>query len=75
MGFDDHNAYLVEMQKSLSTYACAAKTVAWKTQMLSSIEISYLMEMRKTLSTYTCAVKTLARHHTSAKCHHNAYLM
>ena len=27
LGFDDHNAYLVEMPKSLSTYACAAKTL------------------------------------------------
>ena len=26
--FDHHNAYLFEMPKSLSTYACAAKTLA-----------------------------------------------
>ena len=60
MGFDDHNAYVVEMKKSPSTYACSANTVAWKTQMLSSLDISYLMEMRKTLSAYTCAVTMLA---------------
>ena len=26
LGFDHNNAYLIEMQKSLSTYTCAAKT-------------------------------------------------
>ncbi len=33
------------------------------------------MEMQETLSTDTCAAKTLAWHHTSAKHHHNAYLI
>ena len=58
--FDHHNAYLIEMPKSLSTYTCAAKTFAWKTKMLSSIEITYLMEMHTSVSNYSCAAKTLA---------------
>ena len=33
------------------------------------------MEIQNTLSTDTCAVTTLAWHHTSAKLHHNAYLI
>ena len=63
------------MPTSLSTNTCAPKTLAWKTKMLSSIEMSYLIEMQQTLSTDTCAVKTFAWHHTSAKKHHNAYLI
>ena len=43
--------------------------------MLSSIEITYLMEKHKILSTDACAPKTLVWHHTSAKHHHNAYLL
>ena len=45
--FDHHSAYPFEMQKTLSTYACAAETLARKTKMLSSIEIRYLRKMQK----------------------------
>ena len=61
LGFDHHNAYLLEMQKSLSPDACAAKTLGRKTNMSSSIEIAYLVEMHKSLSPYACAVKSLSR--------------
>ena len=61
LGFDHHSAYLLEMQKSLSPYACAAKTLDRKTKMSSSIEKAYLVEMHKLLSPYTCAAKSLSR--------------
>ena len=61
LGFDHHNAYLLEMQKSLSPYACAAKTLGRKTKMSSSIEIAYLVEMHKLLSPDACAAKSLSR--------------
>ena len=67
MRFGHHNADPLEMQKSLSHYACAAKTPARKTEMLSSIEITHLAKMQKSLSQYACRAKTLAAHHTSAK--------
>ena len=73
MVFDHHNAYPFEMPKSLSPYACAAKTLTRNKMMLSSIEISYLKKMPKSLSPYACAVKTLAGHHASANRHRNAY--
>ena len=55
LGFDHHNAYLLEMQTSLSPYACAAKTLDRKTKMSSSIEIAYLVNMHKSPSPYACA--------------------
>ena len=60
LGFDHHNAYLLEMQKSLSPYACAAKTLGRETNMSSSIEIAYLVEMHKSLSPNACAAKSLS---------------
>ena len=61
LGFDYHNAYLLEIQTSLSPYACAAKTLGRKTKMSSSIEIGYLVNMHKPLSPYACAAKSLSR--------------
>ena len=51
-----------EMPKSLSTYACAAKTLAWKTKMFSSIEVTYLRNTPNSLSHYTCAAKSSSGH-------------
>ena len=65
--FGHHNADPLEMQKSLSHYACAAKTPAWKTKMLSSIEIIHFVKMQKSLSPYACAAKSLFSAKTSAK--------
>ena len=48
------------MPNSLSADACAAKTLAWKLKMLSSIEITYFMEMHTSLSADACAAETLA---------------
>ena len=61
LGFEHHSAYLLEMQTSLSPYACAAKTLGRKTKMSSTIEIAYLVEMHKSLSPYACAAKALSR--------------
>ena len=62
-----NKACLIEMQKSLPPYACAAKTLPSKSKTLSSIDITNLVEMPKSLSHYACAAKTPAWHHTSAK--------
>ena len=55
------------MPKSLSPYACAAKTLFRKTEMISSIEITYLVKMQKSLSPYACAAKSLFSAKTNAK--------
>ena len=58
LGVGRHNAYPFEMQKSLSPYACAAKTLAQKSMMLVSIEITDLKNMLKSLSPYARAAKS-----------------
>ena len=65
LGFGHHNAYPFEMPKSLSPRACAAKTLARKTMMLSSIEITHLKNMPKSLSPYACSENACR---TSHKC-------
>ena len=56
-----------EMLKSLSPYACAAKTFVRTTEVISSIEITYLVKMPKSLSPYACAAKSLLGANTNAK--------
>ena len=41
LGLDRHNTCFLEMQKSHSTYACAAKTLTWKADILSHFEITH----------------------------------
>ena len=67
LGFWQLNAYPFEMQKSRSPYACAAKTLAWKTKMFSSIETTYLRNMPSSLSHYTCAANSLSGHAADRK--------
>ena len=50
----------MEMQETLSTDTCAAKTLAWHHTSAKHHHNAYLIEMPQTLSTYTCAAKTLA---------------
>ena len=67
MEFGHHNAPPLEMPKSLSPFACAATTLACKTKVASSIEITYLKKMQKSLSTDACAAKSLFSAKTDAK--------
>ena len=61
--FDQQKSYLIDMPKALSLGICAAKRLAWKTQMFSNIEIVYLMKMPKYIST----VFLVQRNHSSVQ--------
>ena len=49
----------MEMQETLSTDTCAAKTLAWHHASAKHDHNACLIEMPQTLSADTCAAKTL----------------
>ena len=56
---EQKNAFLIEMQMSLSLCPCAAKTLVCKKKIQSDIEITHFVEMLKSLSLGPCASKSL----------------